>query len=169
VDIVLTGRNFVSDDVSNPGSGRKVTTGAYVPYGTPTSPGQVIPGRLPCNGAILRIPSTGGRLQWVAWGFRNPFGLAFAPDGQLYTLDNMYDERGIRPVFGAGDLLWRVQPGLWYGFPDYWGGAPLTHPRFAEKPHQPHPQFLLAHHPNHPPEPLARLAVRSSSEGVRRH
>jgi glucose/arabinose dehydrogenase/cytochrome c5 len=166
VDVVLAGRNFVGDNALKPGVHEPVVTGAYVPYGTRTYPGQVIPGRLPCNGAILRIPLAGGPMEWVAWGFRNPFGLAFAPDGQLYTTDNMYDERGVRPVFGAGDLLWRVQPGLWYGFPDYWGNIPLEHPRFEEKPHQPRPQRLLAHHPNVPPEPVARLAVRSSSDGM---
>ncbi len=163
VDITLTGQNFVSCDKA---TGERKVTGAFVPYGTPTVPGQVIPGRLPCNGAILRTPLTGGQLEWVAWGFRNPFGLAFSPDGCLYCTENQYDERGCRPVFGAGDLMWKVQPGLWYGFPDYWGNIPITHPRFAEKrKEQPVPTFLLAHHPNIPPEPVAWLGVRSSSDG----
>src|SRR5205823_1474128 len=136
------------------------------PYGTPTQPGQVIRGRLPCNGAILRVPLTGGQLQWLAWGFRNPFGLAISPDGHLYCTDNLYEERGSRPVYGAGDLMWKVQAGLWYGWPDYWGGIPLTHARFAEKAkEQPVPTFLLAKHPNPAPEPVARLGVRSSSDG----
>ena len=164
VDITLAGRNFVSTDAL--GSGRRVTTGAFVPYGTRTSPGQVIPGQLPCNGAILRVPLAGGEMEWVAWGFRNPFGLTYGPDGCLYATDNMYDERGCRPVFGAGDLLWRIQPGLWYGFPDFWGGVPLTHPRFAENKKNPPPQFLLAEHPNDPPQPVARLGVSSGSSGI---
>ena len=164
-DVVLSGQNFVSDDALNPECGKTVTTGAFVPYGTPTCPGQVIKGQLPCTGAILRIPPSGGKPEMVAWGFRDPFGLGFAPDGSLYAADNMYDERGSRPVFGAGDLFWKVQPGLWYGFPDYWGSVPLTHPRFAENKTEPRPRFLLAQHPNTPPEPVARLGVRSSSDG----
>jgi glucose/arabinose dehydrogenase len=127
----------------------------------------VIPGRLPCNGAIHRVPAAGGKLELVAWGFRNPFGLTFAPDGTLYCSENQYDERGSRPVYGAGDLLWKVQPGIWYGFPDYWGNIPITHCRFAEKrKEQPVPQFLLARHPNVPPEPVSWLGVRSSSDGL---
>ena len=60
-----------------------------------------------------------------------------------------------------------MQPGLWYGFPDYWGNIPLTHPRFAEKRKEQHPPtFLLAHHPNVPPAPAAWLGVRSSSDGI---
>ncbi len=164
VDVVLTGQNFVSIDQE---TGERKVTGAYVPYGTPTAPGQVIPGRLPCNGAILRTPlAGGGKLEWVAWGFRNPFGLAWGPDGCLYCTENQYDERGSRPVYGAGDLMWKVQAGLWYGWPDYWGNIPITHRRFAEKrKEQPVPQPLLAHHPNVPPEPVAWLGVRSSSDG----
>lgn len=167
VDIVLRGRNYVSRNALDPASGQRVVTGAFVPYGTRTQPGQVIPGRLPCTGAILRTPVNGnGELEWVAWGFRNPFGLAFAPDGSLFCTDNLYDERGCRPVYGAGDLLWKVNSGLWYGFPDYYGNIPLTHPRFSEKKDQNPPGFLLAHHPNVPPEPAAWLGVRSSSDGL---
>jgi glucose/arabinose dehydrogenase len=68
----------------------------------------------------------GRPVELVAWGFRNPFGLAFAPDGTLYVADNSYDDRGSRPVFGSGDLLWAVRPGTWYGWPDYHGGQPLA-------------------------------------------
>ena len=164
-DIVLSGQNFISDNALDPCSGNKVVTGAFAPYGTPTCPGQIIKGQMPCNGAILRMPLAGGKPELVAWGFRDPFGLAFSPEGCLYATDNMYDERGSRPVFGAGDLFWKVEPGLWYGFPDYWGNIPLTHRRFAEIKKEPRPQFLLAHHPNVPPEPVARLGVRSSSDG----
>ena len=164
-DIVLTGQNYRSDDALHAERG-EVLTGAFVPYGTATYPGQIIKGRLPCTSAILRFPLHGGPLELVAWGFRDPFGLAFSPDGQLYTIDNSYDDRGSRPVFGAGDLLWKVEPGVWYGFPDYWGNQPLTDRRFGEnkKPKTCLP-FLLAHHPNIPPEPVARLGVRSASCG----
>jgi glucose/arabinose dehydrogenase len=68
----------------------------------------VIPGRVPCNGAILRVKPDGGHPELVAWGFRNPFGIAFSPAGGLYVTDNGYDDRGSRPVWGAGDLLWAV-------------------------------------------------------------
>lgn len=165
VDVVLAGRNYVSFDKD---TGEQKVTGAFVPYGTPTVPNQVVKGSLPGSGAIHRIPPGGGPVELVAWGFRNPFGLTFGPDGSLYCTDNLYDERGSRPVYGAGDLLWRVQPGMWHGFPDYWGTHPLTHARFSEKAKHgvPNPGFLLAQHPNCPPEPAARLAVRGSADGL---
>lgn len=163
VDVVLRGQNYASVNEA----GQTVLTGAYVPYGTETSPGQVIKGKLPGSGAIHRMPPEGGKVELVAWGFRNPFGLTFSPAGELFCTDNLYDERGCRPVYGAGDLLWRVQPNVWHGFPDYWGNTPLSHPRFAEKrKKQPPPTLLLAEHPNCPPEPAARLAVRGGVAGL---
>jgi glucose/arabinose dehydrogenase len=160
-DVVLTGRNFASDDVV--GDRGNVQTGAFVPFGTTTTAGQRIPGRVPCTGAVLKL-ETGGRLALVAWGFRNPYGLAFAPDGRLFVTDNGYDERGSRPVWGSGELLWHVRPGVWYGWPDYAGDRPLTDDEF-DPPAGDEPTFLLAEHPNVPPKPAAILDVHGSADG----
>jgi glucose/arabinose dehydrogenase len=161
-DIALAGENFESQDVVA-GTGR-ASTGAFLPFGTPSTPGQRIPGQVPCSGAILRLPP-GGALEVVAWGFRNPFGLAFSPQGELYVTENGYDDRGSRPVWGVPDVLWRVQPGAWYGWPDYAAGRPLTNPDFRPR-HKPQPRFLLAQHPAAPPAPAALLGVHSSSNGL---
>ena len=163
-DIVLAGRNFETDDVLHPENG-EVKTGAFSPFGTKTKRGQTIAGRVPCTGAVLKLGPGGGAPELVAWGFRNPFGLAFAPDGKLYVTDNGYDERGSRPVWGTGDLLWGVQPGLWYGWPDYSGDRPLTDEEFAP-PGGEELEFLLAEHPNRPPAPVAVLGVHCSANGL---
>jgi glucose/arabinose dehydrogenase len=76
-DVTLTGQNYRTEDPTTEGGG-VVTTGAYVPFGTPTTEGQVIAGELPCNGAVLRVRPDGSDLELVAWGLRNPFGLAFS-------------------------------------------------------------------------------------------
>jgi glucose/arabinose dehydrogenase len=163
-DVVLVGDSFeTSDPLGDPGT--VVRTGAFLPFGVEATAQQVIRGRIPCSGAVLRVPSVGGAPQLVAWGFRNPFGLAFAPDGDLYVTDNLYDDRGSRPVFGAGDLLWRVVPGWWYGWPDFHGDRPLTDADHYRPPHEAAPGFVLATHPTEPPAPAAVLAVHSSSNG----
>lgn len=164
-DITLTGQNFRTPNPLGEEDDR-VTTGAYVPFGTPTEAGQVIPGGVPCTGAVLRMRPDGSDLEMVAWGFRNPFGIAFAPNGALYVTENQYDVRGSRPVFGTGDLLWRVTPGAWYGWPDYWAGDPVTDPDFFQAPGEPAPEHLLRDHPGTPPEPAAVLGVHSSSNGL---
>jgi glucose/arabinose dehydrogenase len=101
----------------------------------------------------------------VAWGFRNPYGLAFAPDGRLFAADNGFDERGSRPVFGAADMLWEVKPGRWYGWPDFAEGRPVSMDRYGEG-SGPQPKMLLASQPGQPSKPAAYLGVHSSSDGL---
>ncbi|WP_051304154.1 PQQ-dependent sugar dehydrogenase [Calidithermus chliarophilus] len=164
-DVKLAGRNFESPNPLTPDPGDKAVTGAFLPFGTPSRPGQVVPGRLPCNGAVLRVRPEGGALELVAWGFRNPFGLAFSPDGTLYVSDNSYDERGSRPVFGTGDVLWRVEPGAWYGWPDFHAGRSLLEADHFTSPGESPPGHVLAEHPGTPPKPVALLGVHASANG----
>ncbi|RKT19411.1 hypothetical protein BX285_3869 [Streptomyces sp. 1114.5] len=145
LDVVLTGVNVTTDDPLAGRPGAKTTTGAFVPFGTPTTPGQRIPAGLPCSAAVLRCDLDGGNLELVAWGMRNAFGLGFLPDGRLLAVDQGADDRGSRPIGNAPDLLFEVREGAWYGWPDFVGGIPVTDPAF--KPTRgPQPTFLLANH-----------------------
>lgn len=165
-DVTLTGINYESDNPLTDDPQDTARTGAYVPFGTQTRPGQVVKGRLPFSGGIMRVRPEGGPLEMVAWGMRNPFGLAFAPNGKLYVSENGADERGSRPIYGAPDVLWQVRPGAWYGWPDYVAGRPVTDPQFNQNPANPPLRFLLAEHPNPPEKPVALLGVHSSSSGL---
>jgi hypothetical protein len=164
-DVVLTGKNFVAPDPLTPDENDEAVTGAFMPFGVPSKDGQVVKGSTRCGGAVMRVRPEGGAPQIVAWGLRNPFGFAFAPNGDLYVTENQYDVRGSRPIFGTGDLLWRIEPGTWYGWPDFWGGVPVTEEGFAP-PGEPRPGFLLKQHPNKPPRPAARLGVHGSANGL---
>lgn len=164
-DVTLAGRNFRSQPVRPPLPFQTVTTGAFVPFGTATRAGQVISGGVPASASIMRVRPSGGPVQLVAWGIRNPFGIAFSPSGQLYATDAAFDSRGSRPIENAPDALWRVKPGVWHGWPDYAAGIPVTDPRFKPQ-GQPQPQFLLARHPNTPPRPVARFTPHSSAHGL---
>jgi len=167
-DITLTGENFEIPDPRKEGDkSAKVTSGAFVPFGTPTTKGQVIKGAVPCSGGLFRIAAGGGAPELVAWGFRNPWGLALAPDGKLYVADNGYDQRGARPIWGAADWLWRVDlasPGTWYGWPDYSEGRSVTESRYKGNYRQ--PTKLLAQDPNIAPAPVALFGCHSSSDGM---
>ncbi|AHM60141.1 hypothetical protein D770_09420 [Flammeovirgaceae bacterium 311] len=162
-DVVLSGQNYTSANPLTEASDDKATTGAYVPFGQPTTEGQVIKGVVPCNGAIMRVPLNGGELEVVAWGLRNPYGLALSPQDELYVTENSYDVRGNRPVWGTGDVLWKIQQGSWYGWPDFSGGIPLA--RLEQPGRSDAPLPILAKHPNKPPRPAAKLGVHSSSNG----
>jgi glucose/arabinose dehydrogenase len=166
VDVTLRGQNFPTRDVRDGHDKHAdVETGAFSAFGTPTTKGQIIHGQVPCSGAVFRIPADGGTPTLVAWGFRNPFGLCFSPDGALYVSDNSYDVRGSRPVYGTGDLLWKVTTGTWYGWPDYHGTRRVDDGDHFRAPGEPDPKPLLEKTPNPPQEPVAVLPVHSSSDG----
>jgi glucose/arabinose dehydrogenase len=82
-DIALSGQNWTSKDVLGPDPNATVTTGPFLQFGTAATPGQVVKGQLPCTSAVLSARQDGSDLQMVAWGFRNPYGLQFAPDDSV--------------------------------------------------------------------------------------
>jgi glucose/arabinose dehydrogenase len=163
-DIVLIGQNYESTSILDPAAS-KTSTGAFSAYGQATTANQIIKGSVPCTGAVMRIPLNGGEPQLVAWGLRNPYGLRFGPDNKLFVTDNGYDQRGSRPVWGAGDLFWEIKPGMWYGFPDFSAELPLQRDVEFKAPGEAYVQALLKTYPNIPPKPAAVLGVHSSSNG----
>jgi glucose/arabinose dehydrogenase len=121
-----------------------VRTGAYQPFGA--SGQREIRGQVKASGTILRMNPDGSGLEVYAWGLRNPYGVMWGPDGQLYAAENGYDERGSRPIANAEDNIWIIRQDAWYGWPDYSSGIPVTDPRFRSE-RGPEPKFLLAEHP----------------------
>ncbi len=132
-DIVLTGRNIQYPDFRTPALGDSVLTGAYVPFGTATEPGQVIPGVEKCGGSILAfdLDDAANTIETVAWGFRNLIGLAWDEAGNMYGAENGYDLRD-RPVLDTLDASLRITDDVfWYGIPDFSAGRePLSDDRF---------------------------------------
>jgi glucose/arabinose dehydrogenase len=124
-DIVLSNNVFDS-------GGGKFSSG-YSDFGV-SRPGAHVPaheGRTDnaCDGAILRAQLNSkdprSTIQPVSWGYRNPYGLRFAPHdhplkGGLLVSENGEDERGARPVNNAPDRLALAQQNA-DGSPDYHG------------------------------------------------
>jgi glucose/arabinose dehydrogenase len=164
-DITLSGQNYESANPLTDDENDRATTGAFMPFGKASTKGQVIKGSIPCNGAIMRMPLEGGNIELVSWGLRNPFGLALSPEGRLFTTENAYDERGSRSVWGAGDVLWEVKQGAWYGWPDYSAGKKIVSDEEFKSPTSKTVKPVLLNYPTTPPQPSAILAVHSSSNG----
>ena len=133
-DIVLTGRNFQTPNFLTSDPDDMVLTGAFVPFGTETQPGQVIEGVEKCGGSILSFDPANaeGTIETHAWGFRNVIGVAWdAQSGAMYAAENGYDVRGSRPVKDELDASLRIYEGTWYGVPDFSAGRePLTEAKF---------------------------------------
>ncbi len=121
----------LSDNVFDSGSG--VLSSGYSDFGKPR-PGAKVPaheGRSDgaCDGAILRASLHASNpqrtIEPVSWGYRNPYGIRFAPEdhalkGGLLVTENGEDERGARPVNNAPDRLAVARQNR-NGTPDYHG------------------------------------------------
>ncbi len=128
-----------------------VTTGAFKSFGNSTAKGEKIKGNLFCNACILSTKPDGTDLKVVAWGMRDPEGLAFDKDGKLVVTVQGDDERGSRPVANDHDRIYKIDVsnatslGKFYGWPDYaFAGdknnetMPVTNPIFhSDKNDQP--------------------------------
>ncbi|HYG37144.1 MAG TPA: glucose dehydrogenase [Cytophagales bacterium] len=161
-DLTLNGINFESKNALTDNPDDVTETGAYLPYGTSSEKNQVVSGSLPCSGSILRIPLSGGDMELVAWGLRNPFGLAVSPDSKLFITENSFDERGSRPIWGSGDVLWEINTGKWYGWPDFAAGKSIVNDEEFKSPKDKKLKAILASYPNDPPKPAAIFGVHAS-------
>ena len=125
-DIVLSDNVFASsptDKTSGYSAHGDQRPGFHVPaFDTATGPGI-------CDGAILRAKLKGKNpkdtIEPFSWGYRNPYGIRFAPDnhalqGRLFVTENGEDERGARPTNNAPDRLAIGQQNA-DGSPDYHG------------------------------------------------
>jgi len=82
----------------------------------------------PPAGHVIRTDRDGKRWEMIAGGFRNPYGLAFNPDGSLFVYDaDMERDEGtpwyrptrINHVVSGGDYGWRQGTDKWPAyFPD---------------------------------------------------
>ncbi len=163
-DVVLAGHNFEDRDVLGD-LGRTVRTGAFVPFGTETTAGQVIAGSVKASGAILRCDPDGANLEVVAWGLRNPYGIAFAADGRLYATEHGMDTRSKRQIIGDFDDLYLIEEGRWYGWPDFASGIRLDDPRWGDGGQGREP--VLAEFPElEPPKPVVSFPPHAAANGI---
>ncbi len=163
-DITLTGRNYEYRNVLG-NLTETVRSGAYVPFGTETEPGQVIKGDVKCNGAVLRCTPDGSDLELVAWGLRNPYGIAFHPDGRLFATEHGSDERGRRYIVGDLEDFYEITEGAWYGWPDFASGIRLDDPFWGERGQGREP--VIAEHPDpNPPKPFVTFEAHAGPNGV---
>jgi glucose/arabinose dehydrogenase len=161
-DITLTGKNYETDNPLTK-ENDKAVTGAYKPYGTPSTPGEVIKGNSKCNGSILSFKPDGSDLKVVAWGLRNPFGLEYDSAGNLWATFHGADVRGSRNINNDTDYLVKIEQGAWYGWPDYFKNKPVTDSSF-KAPGSEAPTFLWQSHPTLTP-PFAMFDSHSATNG----
>lgn len=152
--ILVNGVNYRTEDIFVPAEDSALT-GAFRPFGVPNMRTvEIFGGQLKASGSILRANLDGSNLELVAWGLRNPVQLNYDGFNQLYFTNQGYENRGSRPIANALDEFHILNPGAWYGWPDYSGGIPVNQPRFAPEGGE-IPALLLASIPSAPPNPVA--------------
>src|SRR3989449_4701580 len=140
-NIVLSANVFASSAT--------VATSGYSPHGV-QRPGATVPafdsatGPGICDGAILRAKVNAKNpkdtIEPFSWGYRNPYGIRFAPhdhalQGGLFVTENGEDERGARPTENAPDRLHLAQQNPdgspdYHGWPDRFGFLDSTQAMF---------------------------------------
>ena len=161
--ILLSGQNFATRNAFSSGE-EIVYTGAFSPYGIPNMPFELRKGITKATGCILRANPDGTDLEQVAWGLRNPARIRFDPTNQLFAANHGFDYRGSRPIVNSPDELHNILENMWYGWPDYTAGEPVTLPRFTPSGRAPS-EFLLTNHPNVVPRPFAIFPPQSTIMG----
>ena len=166
-DLVLAGRDFDDRDVL--GDLREtVQTGAFVPFGTTTATGEVIAGDTKASGSVLRCEADGTGLEVVAWGLRNPYGLAFTDDGRLLVTEHGMDERGARFIVGDPDDLYVIDPAgpvRWFGWPDFASGVRLDDAQWGSGGQGREPVLAVFPDPS-PPRPIVSFGSHAAANGV---
>lgn len=162
--VYLNSVNFKSPNILSDSHYEDAFTGAYSPFGIPVTNNESVKGIVKASGSILRANPDGSNLELVAWGLRNPFRIKFDRFDRLFASNHGMDVRGSRPINNSPDEFQIIYSGIWYGWPDYTGGLPVTMPQFKPQ-NYPQPQFLLAQHTMYPPKPFAAFTPHSAIMG----
>lgn len=136
-DITLTGNNIWTRDPTAPYP-FLIETGAYKPFGVAAKPGEVVQGELWCTTGVWRARPDGSDVELIAWGIRNPYGMAINEGNELYVSDNDFEEKTDRAIGQDPDRIWHIKNAQkpygsvttpdWYGFPDIAAdGLPVWH------------------------------------------
>lgn len=151
--VILKGQNY---ETSNMFTIKKeeTETGAFTPYGVRNLQYEVKKGLMKAAGSILRANLDGTDLEQIAWGVRFITCMRFDKDNRLFAANQGFDIRGSRPIANAPDELLLIEPGKWYGWPDYAGGEPVTSTKFRPD-GSVQPDLLILNHPGVPPAPFA--------------
>jgi glucose/arabinose dehydrogenase len=112
----------------------------------------------------MRANPDGSDLELIAWGLRNPFRIKFDKSDFLFSTNHGMDERGSRPVANSPDEFLLINPGVWYGWPDFTGGFPVTLPYFKPD-NAPQPEFLLVNNNLDVPKPFSTFTPHSAIMG----
>lgn len=119
IDVTLNGVNY---------GGR--LTGIFKKYGEKSENGEKINAEKIGNAAVYSLNLKNKKLSLYASGIRGLKGFDYNSKGEITAIFSGMDNEGLRPVERDKDYIYRLQKGVWYGWPDFSGGDPISSPRF---------------------------------------
>lgn len=121
IDLILNGNNF--------GSGE---TGGFKPYGDSSREDEKIEGKKIANASIISVDRNTHKVSLFSSGIRNVKGYDLNSKGEVIAEIGGMTSSGTRGVIRDFDYIYKITKGIWYGWPDFSGGDPITSPRFSD-------------------------------------
>lgn len=138
---ILSGENFGEEK-----------TGAFSPYSISTQKGEKIKGENIGNAAIYELNLETLKTKLISHGIRNINGWDLNSENKIIGVVNGISDDTVRKIKNDKDYIYIIEEDIWYGWPDYLGGDPITSPRFTES--EPHKFLLKDHIDKNPSGPL---------------
>lgn len=110
----------------------KIKTGAFKNYGEFTKENEVIVGEDIGNASIIEFNIQSLETTLFASGIRNIESYDINSKGEIYGIVGGIENKGERAVIRDSDYVYNIKKGLWYGWPDFSGGNPISSPRFTD-------------------------------------
>ncbi len=109
----------------------KGNTGAFKDYGVKSNNGEKISGEEIGTASIIEFDINSDKYSLFASGIKNVKGYDINSKGEILATVGGIEEGGDRGVIRDTDYIYKITKGLWYGWPDFSGGDPITSPRFT--------------------------------------
>ncbi|GAA0070196.1 PQQ-dependent sugar dehydrogenase [Clostridium sardiniense] len=109
----------------------KENTGAFKDYGVKSSSGEKISGEEIGTASIIEFDINTGKYSLFASGIKSIKGYDINSRGEILATVCGIEESGERGAIRDTDYIYKITEGLWYGWPDFSGGDPITSPRFT--------------------------------------
>lgn len=118
-------------------------TGAFSPYSISTDNGEKIKGDNIGNAAIYELNLESLETKLISHGIRNINGWDLNSENKIIAVINGIQDNTVRNIKNDKDYIYVIEDNMWYGWPDYSGGDPITSPRFTDG--EPN-KFLIKNH-----------------------
>lgn len=120
INLILNGINY----------GEK-NTGAFKDYAVKSKKGEKILGKEIGTSSIVEFNIKNNEISLFASGIKNVKGYDINSQGEVMATVGGIEEGGERGVVRDTDYIYKITKGLWYGWPDFSGGDPISSQRFT--------------------------------------